>query len=137
VRLIKLALMALSGVAVIAALRGVREARPRVRWPRRQGQRPGAGAWSFDHRFTALPAGRNLRVELATPAIVHWTVDQWDTAHDTRTAPENGIHVAELPTASLKSGTRIQFTFFWPEVNRWEGEDFEVTVEEEVARHAS
>ncbi|MGE5570274.1 MAG: hypothetical protein ACM3S5_14655 [Rhodospirillales bacterium] len=136
-RLIKLALIALSGAAAIVALRGAREARSRVRWPRRQRQRPDAGAWTFDHRFAALQPGRNLRIELATPAIVHWTVDQWDTAHDTRTTPENGTHVAELPTASLKNGTRIQFTFFWPEVNRWEGEDFQVTVEEEAVRYAT
>ncbi len=84
-----------------------------------------------------LPAGQKLRIELTTPAVVHWTVDQWDTAHDTRTTPDNGVHVADLPTASLKNGTRIQFTFFWPEVNRWEGEDFELIVEEGAARYAT
>ncbi len=84
-----------------------------------------------------MPPGENLRIELANPAVVHWTVDQWDTAHDTRTGPKNGIHAAELPTAELKPGTRVQFTFFWPEVNRWEGEDFELRVEEGAARHAT
>jgi glucoamylase len=84
-----------------------------------------------------MPAGEKLRIELTSPAIVHWTVDQWDTAHDTRTIAENGLYVADLPTASLASGMRIQFTFFWPEVNRWEGEDFEVRVQEGAVRYAT
>ncbi len=134
-KLRKVALIALSGAAAVVAVRGLRQARPRVRWPRRRHSE--AGVWTFDHRFPVLPAGEKLRIELTNPAVVHWTVDQWDTAHDTRTAPENGVHVAELPTASLKNGTRIQFTFFWPEVNRWEGEDFELIVEEGAVRYAT
>ncbi len=75
-------------------------------------------------------AGRMLHVELTSPAIVHWTSDRWDSVHDTPTIEaEHGLHVADLATESLEPGTRIQFTFFWTDAKRWEGEDFEILVE--------
>jgi len=40
-----------------------------------------------------------------------------------------GVHAADLATEELTPGTRIHFTLYWPEVNRWEGEDFELVVE--------
>lgn len=135
-KLEKLAMVALTGLMAIVAMRTVRgRALPRVR--RRGRSRSRVGAWTFDHQFSVLPLGENLRVELTSPAVVHWTVDQWDTAHDTRTVAENGFHAVDLPTSALSSGTRIQFTFFWPEVNRWEGEDFEVRLEEGAVRYAT
>jgi glucoamylase len=94
-------------------------------------------SWRFDDRFQVLPAGKTLRIELDSPATVHWTVNQWDIAHDTRTVEaEPGLHVADLDTTGLPSGTRVQFTFYWPAVNRWEGEDFEVKLDQ-AAQHAS
>lgn len=86
-------------------------------------------AWRFDHQFRRLAEGKPLRVEAASPAVVHWTVDQWDNVQDTRTHEvSEGVHVAELATGRLKPGARVQFTFFWPGVNRWEGEDFELRI---------
>ena len=87
-------------------------------------------SWRFDHRFGALASGKTLRIELSSPAVVHWSVNQWDLAHDTpavQVAPS--LYAAELATENLAPGARLQFTFFWPEVNRWEGEDFEVRIE--------
>jgi hypothetical protein len=40
-----------------------------------------------------------------------------------------GVHVADLPTTRLRHGDRVDFTFNWPEVDRWEGTDFLVCVE--------
>ncbi len=92
--------------------------------------------WTFDERIRILPMGSVLRVEVSSPAIVHWTANQWDAVHDTRTVRRGGVHVADLQTEELPSGARLQFTFYWPEVNRWEGEDFEVRVEQYATRHA-
>jgi glucoamylase len=67
---------------------------------------------------------------MLSPARVHWSIDDWSTAHDTDTRDTGlGIHVLDLPTASLPVGGRAVFTFFWPEKNRWEGTDYRVTVE--------
>jgi hypothetical protein len=37
--------------------------------------------------------------------------------------------VADLPTTRLRRGDRVGLTFYWPEVDRWEGADFVVCVE--------
>jgi glucoamylase len=86
-------------------------------------------AWRFNHRLRALPAGKLLRVEVCAPAVIHWSADGWDTIQDTDTRDTSlGLHVADLPTAKLLAGTKIIFTFYWPQVERWEGNDFTVQV---------
>ena len=77
-----------------------------------------------------MPARRILRVETLTKALVHWSVDGWRTAQDTATLDTTlGVHVADLPTARLQPGADIDFTLYWPDVDRWEGKDFLVTVD--------
>jgi len=71
-----------------------------------------------------------LRVEALAPAMVHWSADGWQSAHDSNTADSGfGVHFAELPTAELRPGTNIVFTFYWPQAQRWENVDFVVSVE--------
>ena len=41
--------------------------------------------WRFDQKCRSLSAGKVLRLEVLAPAVVHWSSDGWDTAHDTRT----------------------------------------------------
>jgi hypothetical protein len=86
--------------------------------------------WRFDNRLQVLPPGKTLRLELGSPATVRWTTNQWSTVHDTRAVPVDALYVADLDTGDLPAGTRLQFTFYWPEVNRWEGQDFEVRISE-------
>jgi glucoamylase len=85
--------------------------------------------WRFNDQTPAMPESRTLRIETAEPAVVHWTVDRWRTVHDTPTRDTTlGIHVADLETARARSGDRVQFTFHWPDAERWEGADFVVRV---------
>jgi hypothetical protein len=85
--------------------------------------------WRFDRQFGTLPEGRVLRFELSSPGIVHWTFNQWDSVEDTRTTQvQRGLHAAELPTAALKPGSRVDVTFYWPQASRWEGQDFQVRI---------
>lgn len=87
-------------------------------------------AWRFDQPFPTLAAGNTLRIETLMPAVVHWTVNQWDGVEDTHTTEiDEAVHVADLATEDLPPGTRVQFTFYWPAVNRWEGQDFELRIE--------
>lgn len=86
--------------------------------------------WRFNHKLRTLTAGRQLRVETLAPALVHWSVDRWSTVHDTKTHDTTlGVYFTDLDTVHLRSGDRVDFTFYWPEVNRWEGSDFVVCVE--------
>ena len=87
--------------------------------------------WRFNNKVRAMPPGRTLRIETLAPAVVHWSVDGWRTVQDVPTRDTTlGVHVADLETLGLSIGDRVDFTFYWPEADRWEGADFVVCVEE-------
>ena len=80
--------------------------------------------WRFNNKTHSIPRNKTLRIVLLIPGHVHWTVDDWTTSHDTATRDTGlGIHILDLPTASLPVGGQAKFTFFWPAENRWEGTD--------------
>ncbi|MCZ7570096.1 MAG: glucan 1,4-alpha-glucosidase [Ardenticatenaceae bacterium] len=85
--------------------------------------------WRFNQKARTMPSGKTLRLEVLVPAVVQWSTDGWQSRHHTRTrATGLGVHVVDLPTGSLPVGTRVLFTFFWPEAGRPEGVDFVVQV---------
>jgi glucoamylase len=86
--------------------------------------------WCFHQKCRTLPAGRTLRLTTRAPAVVHWSLDGWQTVHDTRLVDsELDLFLADLPTEPLSPGARVVFTFYWPEAGRWENTDFEVLVD--------
>ena len=85
--------------------------------------------WRFNNKVRSMPAGLTLRVETFAPALVHWGIDGWQTVHDANTRDTTfGAHVVDLPTAALRAGTRVDFTFYWSNERRWEGQDFCVCI---------
>jgi glucoamylase len=61
---------------------------------------------------------------------VHWSADGWKTVTDTSSRDTTlGVHSVDLPTTSLLAGVCIDFTFYWPQADRWEGTNFCVMVE--------
>ena len=64
------------------------------------------------------------------PALVHWSFDNWQTAHDSD-SEESGWNLQhlDLPTETLAAGRQITFTFLWKNAGRWEDRDYQVTVE--------
>ncbi|TPM30090.1 glucan 1,4-alpha-glucosidase [Mesorhizobium sp. B2-3-4] len=83
--------------------------------------------WRFNNKIRALPEGKTLRIELLAAATVHWSADNWVTVRDSQTVENTfGIHLVDLPTASLPSGSTLIFTFFWPGSGDWENVDFSV-----------
>jgi len=86
--------------------------------------------WRFNNKTRSIPKNKTLRIVMLTAATVHWSIDGWKTSHDTETRDTGlGIHVLDLPTASLPAGDQAVFTFYWPEEKRWEGKDYSVVVE--------
>jgi glucoamylase len=86
--------------------------------------------WRFNHKCRTLPAGKTLRLEVLSPAVVRWSINNWHTVHDTQTRDTGlGMYIADLLTDHLPPQTIILFTFYWPEVDRWEQVDFGVIVE--------
>ena len=87
-------------------------------------------SWRFNNKLRTMPVNAALRIETRAPAIVHWTVDGWETVHDTETRDTTlGVHAADLPTTALLTAACVTFTFYWPDANRWEGVDFTISVE--------
>lgn len=86
--------------------------------------------WGFNNKVHAMPADRALRAETLAPAIVRWSADGWRTERDTATRDTTlGVHVADLEGSPLHASERLEFTFCWPDAERWEGADFGVDVE--------
>jgi glucoamylase len=86
--------------------------------------------WRFNNKPRTLPRGKKLRLLLMEPAMVHWSVDNWQTVEDSN-SEESGWNLQhlDLPTETLAPGRQVTFTFFWKNAGRWEGRDFLVTVE--------
>ena len=85
--------------------------------------------WRFNHKIRSMPLGKTLRIETMSNAVIHWSDDNWNTLHDTTDSNFIlGIHFTDLPTEALPKDKQIKFTFFWPEDNRWEGQDFMILV---------
>jgi glucoamylase len=92
-------------------------------------QRSPYAFWRFNHKLRTISEGRQLRIETQVPSLVHWSADNWETTHDSSSRDTAlGVHVTDLPTATLPTGAHIVFTFFWPEANRWEQRDYSVLV---------
>jgi hypothetical protein len=61
--------------------------------------------------------------------VIHWSIDDWRTTRDVRTADSTlGIDVADLPTDGVPAQCTVAFTLLWLDEARWEGVNFEVTV---------
>ncbi|MGA9543241.1 MAG: glucan 1,4-alpha-glucosidase [Candidatus Sulfotelmatobacter sp.] len=85
--------------------------------------------WRINNKPRSIPRHKKLRIKLLDPALVHWSIDGWNSAHDINTRDTGlGLHILDLPTASLPAGSQIVFTFLWIQENRWEGKDYTVTV---------
>jgi glucoamylase len=85
--------------------------------------------WREAWRRTSLPSGQALRLELAEPALIRWTDDEWRSYHDVATSTIGlGLHTAELPTQSLHPGRNVQFTWQRQVDGGWRGENFSVSV---------
>jgi glucoamylase len=86
--------------------------------------------WRFNNKIRTMPAGKTLRVELLTRAMIHWSSDNWATAHDAETTGNAfGIHFTDLPVADVSPGNTIVFTFFWSDAGRWENVDFSIGID--------
>ncbi|HEX2974200.1 MAG TPA: glycoside hydrolase family 15 protein, partial [Tepidisphaeraceae bacterium] len=87
--------------------------------------------WRFTHQTSSMPPGKRLRIETLARARVHFSLDGWQSVRDQATTDTGlGLHITDLPTESVRSGGAVQFTFFWPEPQRWEGRDFVVRIDD-------
>jgi len=85
--------------------------------------------WCFNNKLRTMPRGKNLRILMLRPGMVHWSFDGWNRVHDTDSrATGFGSHVVDLPSQQLTAGAEILFTIHWQNERRWEGRDFSIKV---------
>jgi glucoamylase len=86
--------------------------------------------WNLRHQIRRVPQGKILRIILASEASVVWSVDGWTQSNKTATTHEGGLNLwfADFSTAGLTADSVIEFTFFWIQVQRWEGRNWQVKV---------
>ncbi len=88
-------------------------------------------SWKHNHKCRLIKKGFNLRIETASPVMVHWSTDRWKTTRDTESKDTGfDMYVTDLETRYLEPGKVILFTFYWSIENRWEGKDYTVSVQE-------
>jgi glucoamylase len=86
-------------------------------------------AWRFNNKVSCIQAGKTLRVETLRNAVIHWSIDGWKSSQDTGVRDSGlGVYYADLPTDKLPIGSKVAFTFFWPDANKWECKNFEVSI---------
>ncbi len=82
--------------------------------------------WLWKHPTNYMQKGRTLRVCMGSPFRLRWTVDGWATQQDTDSHPTSiGAEYVDIPTAAEEQ-CEIEFTFFWPQAEKWEGKNFQV-----------
>jgi glucoamylase len=85
--------------------------------------------WRMNNKCRAIAPGEGLRLGLLSPAIVHWTANAWASAEDTPTRDSGlGMYTANLATQMLPPESAVEFTFFSPDTNRWQGTNLRVLV---------
>jgi len=86
--------------------------------------------WSLRHPLRRMSHGKILRIILAAEATVVWSTDAWTRTNRTDTIHESGLNLwfADFPTAELSVGSVIAFTCFWKRDQRWQGQNWQVSV---------
>jgi len=92
--------------------------------------------WSFRYQSREVPPGKILRCIIERDATIVWTTDTWATTNRTVAARNRTLDLwfADLPTQNCGRGSVIEFTFFWPLTQRWEGKNFSALVVERTSR---
>jgi glucoamylase len=84
--------------------------------------------WKMNRQVRTIEPGVLLRVQASSPFTLHWSADEWHTQQDTASTPTAlGIEYADIQVA-LTQNLPLRFTFFWPQDNQWQGQNYEVAV---------
>jgi hypothetical protein len=78
-----------------------------------------------------ISRGKILRIILAAEATIVWSTDDWARTNRSNTTHESGLNLwfADFPTAEWPAGSVFTFTSFWKRDQRWEGRNWQVSVQ--------
>lgn len=86
--------------------------------------------WKPNRQACHAKEGYTLRVQAPASFRLHWSRDDWQTVENTPSLPTGlGIEYVDIPVFPSQRAP-IRFTFSWTASGRWEGRDYEVTINE-------
>ena len=98
---------------------------------RKQRGRKALEVWKPVRQVRKIAAGQTLRIQAPAPFVLHWSKDEWRSFEDTvASASGLGIFFLDIPVPQEQKSP-IRFTFYWEQEARWEGRNYEVTIESE------
>jgi len=100
---------------------------------RYHGTRPEAATWHWREAqpFDVLPAGRALLLENPEPFRLHYGFDGWHQVADKPSEPRAfSIHSVRFDSVDMAGHSALDFTFYFPESQRWAGTDYHVLLGE-------
>jgi glucoamylase len=85
--------------------------------------------WKPTRHLRFIGAGEVLRVQGDAPFRLRWSNDHWKTMNDSESM-QNALQIdyVDLKDAAARAGSCLCFTFLWTQDNRWEGQNYQVTV---------
>jgi glucoamylase len=83
--------------------------------------------WRINSAFDVLPAGKGILIECAEPFKLHFGFNGWHRAADQESMPTGlGMHGVELKADELDGAKGLDFTFYFPARDAWQGTDFSI-----------
>ncbi|MGE5138525.1 MAG: glycoside hydrolase family 15 protein, partial [Rudaea sp.] len=84
--------------------------------------------WKLNRRVETIRPGTILRLLADAPFCVRWTRSEWQEYCEIESTPTGlGVDYADIRISASGRGP-VDFTFYWPAENRWEGRDYRVAV---------
>jgi hypothetical protein len=74
-----------------------------------------------------MPPARDLCIEAPEPFVLHYSMDRWRQTVDQASSESCfGLHTVRLTAEALCGRETVNFTFYYPGRDSWEGYDFVV-----------
>ncbi|HMQ52389.1 MAG TPA: glycoside hydrolase family 15 protein [Anaerolineae bacterium] len=84
--------------------------------------------WKFNRQVTSTTPGQTLRIQAPHAFRLRWTQTEWQEKQDTPSTPTTlGLEYVDIAIKEEHQAP-LQFTFYWPESDRWEGRNYTVKV---------
>ncbi len=84
--------------------------------------------WKPLRHVRSVKRGYTLRIQMEAAFRLHWTNDEWQTVNDRPSLSTTlGVSYVDIPIATAQQAP-VRFTFFWNEADRWEGQDYMVSI---------
>lgn len=83
--------------------------------------------WSFRNKSACARDADSIIFILQADAFIRVTGDNWKTMEDVNTTRSmDDLFIIDLDVSGKKTGEKIEFTFFWKDSERWEGNNFTI-----------